>query len=130
MSYSADARQLAVKLYRNSGWSQREAAEKLGISARTLQEWVSRDKAGDTFEDRPRSGHPRRLEPAQVERLLALTREHTDWTQQQYADQLNAEFTGLSITQPGVSLELKRARISLKKKNGELMSETPSVSES
>lgn len=116
MSYSADARKLAVNVYKNSDWSIEVTAKNLDISARILQKWLNRSKLNKSLEDKPQTGRPRRLSEEQVQYLVKLTQDHPDWIQQAYANALNERFEGLSITQPGVSHELKRARISLKKR--------------
>lgn len=115
MSYSPDARKMAIHAYKNSGRSIETTAKHLGIAKATLQEWLERDKRGESLEDRPKSGHPRRLNPQQVEYLIELTQEHPDWIQQRFADEMNQKFSDLHITQAGISDELKRAGISLKK---------------
>ena len=116
MSYSADARQLAINAYRNSDWSIETTAKNLGIAKATLQNWLDRDKQGESLEDRPRPGRPRNMSPAHTERLVELTQLHPDWTQQMFADALNQEFEELALTQPNISVELKALDISLKKK--------------
>ena len=120
VSYSADARRLAINVYKNSEWSIRETAKILELSPTSLHEWVKRDEAGESLEDRVRQtpAVPRRLTPEQVDALLELTEQHPDWTQQRYAERLNELFDGLSISQQGVSHELKRAKVTFKKKRG------------
>ena len=130
MSYSPDARQLAINVYRNSDWSIATAAKMLGIAKATLQEWLERDQAGESLEDRSRCGRPPRLNDVQRRRLVELTEQHSDWIQQRYADALNAEFPDLHLTQPDISIELKRAGISLKKNSGAPTSRPASESSS
>ena len=119
MSYSADARQLAINAYRNSDWSIETTAKKLGIAKATLQSWLDRDKQGESLEDRPKPGRPKVMSPAHTQRLVELTQQHPDWAQQMFADALNQEFEGLTLTQPSISVELKSLGISLKKKRSE-----------
>ena len=115
MSYSPDARRLAVNAYKNSSWSLDTAAAHLGIARSALQLWVKRDQDGLSLEDRPRSGRPRKLTPQQLDRLRELTDLHPDWTQQRFADELNQEFEGLGLSQVVVCLSLGRLGITLKK---------------
>ena len=118
MSYSPDARRLALNAYRSAGWSLAQGARHLGVSRATLTEWLRRDERGESLEDRPRSGRTPLFGDEHKARLLELAREHPDWTQQRYADALNAEFEGLGVSQPQICTALKRAGVSFKKKSG------------
>jgi transposase len=118
MSYSADARQIAVNIYNNTEMSVKEAADALGISPTTLQEWRGRVKASESLEDRHRPGRPPKLKPEHIKRLIELTQLYPDWTQQKFADALNEEFEELCVDQPMISMTFKRQNISLKKTVG------------
>lgn len=118
MSFSADARQLAVNTYENTTMSVRDTAAACGISPTTLQKWRGRVKADESLEDRKRSGRPPKLSPEHVKKLVELASLHPDWTQRMFADALNEEFEGISVSQPMICITFKREKISFKKNNG------------
>ena len=130
MSYSKDARQLALKVYHNSGLSLEATAKMLEISKTTLHEWVKREQRQESLEDRPRPGRPRVLTEEHRARLLELTQLYPDWTQEQYAQKLQDEFQQLTVSQPIISMEFQRHQITLKKSNGEQTKNTPQESNS
>ncbi len=130
MSYSKDARQLALKVYHNSGLSLEATAKMLEISKTTLHEWVKREQRQESLEDRPRPGRPRVLTEEHRARLLELTQLYPDWTQEQYAQKLQDEFQHLTVSQPIISMEFQRHQITLKKSNGEQTKNTPQESNS
>jgi transposase len=105
---------MAVEAYYNSGQSLEDVAKICGVAKNTLYNWVKRERANESFEDRPRSGKPRKLNEKHMDRLIELTQQHPDWTQQRFVDQMNREFEGLGLKQPCLCVTLKRARISLK----------------
>ena len=118
MAHSMDLRVAAVRLYEESGRGYRVVAKELGISPVTLRDWVHRKRRGEGLEARKRSGRPAVIHEAALARLLELVEAHDDWTQQRYADTLNAEFPEITVSQPLISLNLKRLGITLKKKSG------------
>ncbi|MEM1009965.1 MAG: helix-turn-helix domain-containing protein [Myxococcota bacterium] len=128
MSYSADARRLAVLAYKNSDWSLETTAQKLGVPRSALQRWLKRYDAQESLEDLPRSGRPPKLNQAQRLYFLELVQTHCDWTQQRLAQALNAKFEGLGASQVLICLELQRAGLTLKKNNSEPTNATPNES--
>ena len=116
MAHSVDLREAAVRLYEESGRGYRVVAKELGISPRTLQDWLYRKRRGESLEPGKPPGRRAVIHEAAQKRLLELIEEHDDWTQQRYADTLNAEFPDIKVSQPVVSLTLKRLGITLKKK--------------
>ena len=66
-------RRLLIRRVRHHGWSQRQAAEALGVSVRTVAKWLARDRA--TLTDRSSRPHrqPRRV-PASLEGAIVALR--------------------------------------------------------
>src|SRR5258708_2903688 len=74
-------RRLLIRRVRHQGWTQRQAAEALGVSVRTVAKWLARDRA--TLADRSSRPHrqPRRVAAALEAAIVALRRADGEWPQ-------------------------------------------------
>jgi transposase InsO family protein len=92
-------RQLLIDRIQRQGWTQRQAAEAVGVSVRTVAKWVAR--ATDTLADRPSRPvrQPRRVAVTAVAAIVALRQTRaTAW-------QISA---ALAVPRSTVTLVLKR----------------------
>jgi transposase len=69
-----EARRLQAWQLRQKGWSQRQIAEALGVSAGAVSQWMARARnvGPEALRRRPPPGAPRRLSPEQRARLPEL----------------------------------------------------------
>jgi transposase len=69
-----EARRLQAWQLQQQGWSQRQIAKALGVSAGAVSQWMTRARASgpDTLRWRPHPGAARRLAPEQLARLPEL----------------------------------------------------------
>src|SRR5437764_10738716 len=67
-------RRLLIRRVRQQGWTQRQAAEAVGVSVRTVAKWLARDRAAlADRSSRPRQ-QPRRTSGAVASAIVALRR--------------------------------------------------------
>ena len=81
---------------------------------RTLYRWLARHRRGEALADRPRSGRPPKLPPAQYGALRALVQAHPDATLPEHATRLGAA-TGIQLSPSHLSRVLRRLDLPLKK---------------
>ena len=110
---SADFRERLVAAI-DAGLPRGEAAQHFGVSPRTIERWLARQRAGQSLADRPRSGRPPRLAPAQLATLRDLVLAHPDATLPEHADRLAAA-TGVRHSPSHLSRLLQRLDVPLKK---------------
>jgi transposase len=69
-----EARRLQAWQLKQRGWSQRQIAEALGVSAGAVSQWMARARnvGPEALRRRPPPGAPRRLSPEQLARLPEL----------------------------------------------------------
>jgi transposase len=69
-----EARRLQAWQLKQQGWSQRQMAQALGVSAGAVRQWMARARTVGpaALRRRPPPGAPRRLSPAQLAHLPAL----------------------------------------------------------
>jgi transposase len=69
-----EARRLQAWQLKQQGWSQRQIAEALGVSAGAVSQWMARARnvGPEALRRRPPPGAPRRLSPEQLARLPEL----------------------------------------------------------
>jgi transposase len=69
-----EARRLQAWHLKQQGWTQRQIAEALGVSAGAVSQWMTRARQGGeaALRARPSPGAPRRLTPEQLTRLPTL----------------------------------------------------------
>ena len=69
-----EARRLQAWQLKHKGWSQRQIAEAVGVSAGAVSQWMARarDVGPEALRRRPPPGAPRRLSPEQLARLPEL----------------------------------------------------------
>jgi transposase len=69
-----EARRLQAWHLKQQGWSPRQMAEALGVSAGAVRQWMHRARAAgpEALRRRPPPGAPRRLSPEQLARLPEL----------------------------------------------------------
>jgi transposase len=69
-----EARRLQAWQLKQKGWSQRQIAEALGVSAGAVSQWMARARnvGPEALRRRPPPGAPRRLSPEQLARLPEL----------------------------------------------------------
>ena len=69
-----EARRLQAWHLKQQGWSQRQIAKALGVSAGAVSQWMSRAREGgpEALRHRPAPGAPRRLSAEQLARLPEL----------------------------------------------------------
>src|SRR5260370_1738472 len=65
-------RRLLIRRVRHQGWTQRQAAEALGVSVRTVAKWLTRDRAALADRSSPPRCQPRRTRMAAGAAILAL----------------------------------------------------------
>ncbi|HTE20663.1 MAG TPA: helix-turn-helix domain-containing protein [Armatimonadota bacterium] len=110
---SADFRERLVAAI-DAGLPRGEAAQHFGVSLRTIERWLARHRAGESLADRPRSGRPPRLMPAQESCLRDLVLAHPDATLPEHADRLEVT-TGVRYSPSHLSRLLRRLDLPLKK---------------
>jgi transposase len=119
-----EARRLQAWHLKQQGWSQRQIAEALGVSAGAVSQWMSRARAGgpEALRHRPRPGAPCRLTTAQLARVPELLHRGAEaygfrgqlWTCGRIAAVLRLEF-GISYHPVHVGRLLKAMRWSPQK---------------
>jgi transposase len=97
-----EARRLQAWRLKQTGWSQRQIAEALGVSEGAVSQWMKRARMGgsEALRHRPPPGAPRRLSAEQLARLPALLQRGPEaygfrgalWTRGRIAAVIRAEF--------------------------------------
>lgn len=88
-TFRAENRALVQALWRRGIRSPTVIFKDWRISYRTARRYLARMRAGDTLEDRPRSGRPRKLTTALFRRLARLKSEHPKKASAWYARRLS-----------------------------------------
>ena len=107
MSGRGDLRRAAVAAVA-AGESQRDVAERLGVSTSSVKAWVKRHDAGESLDDRPRSGAPRALGEREIEMLRAALVDEPALSLGALADLL-AQRTGTRLSTKTIRAYLVRA---------------------
>lgn len=110
---SADFRERLVAAI-DAGLSPSEAAQRFRVSVRTIYRWLARHRRGEALADRPRSGRPPKLSPAQYAVLRELVQAQPDATLPEHAARLIAA-TGIQLSPSHLSRLLQRLNLPLKK---------------
>jgi transposase len=110
---SADFRERLVAAL-DAGLPLSEAAQHFRVSMRTLYRWLARSRRGESLADRPRSGRPPKLAPAQLPVLRELVEAQPDATLPALAARLEAA-TGVRLHPAHLSRLVARLDLPLKK---------------
>ena len=111
---SADFRERLVTAI-DAGLAPGEAARLFGVDRRTVFRWRARHRRGESLAEKPRSGRPPKLDPAQYGRLRALVLAHPDATLPEHAARLEAT-TGIRLSPSHLSRLLAKLGLRLKKR--------------
>jgi len=91
------------------GEKQRALARDLGVSRQTIGEWIKRYKAGETLEDRPRTGRPRKsLKPTVLTMIKKIVAEKKPETNAQVIVHLSAATKGRVVLPERTYRDAKR----------------------
>jgi transposase len=99
----------------DAGQSRHEVAAAFGISVRSLDRWRVRHRALQSLADRPRSGRPPLVAPADRPRLLAWVAAHPDATLADIVAWWAAE-RGVRVSIPSMSRLLIACGLTRKKR--------------
>lgn len=91
-----------------------EAATLFRVSVRTIYRWLARHRGGEALAERPRSGRPPKLAPAQYPLLRELALAQPDATLPEHGARLAAA-TGIQLSPSHLSRVLARLGLPLKK---------------
>ena len=85
----------------DEGYSSSEVAERQRVGVATVFRWKARylSEGIDSLADRPRSGRPSVIDPATVERVLRLTREHVPIESDHWSLSLMARYADTTVWQ-------------------------------
>jgi len=111
---SADFRERLVAAC-DAGLAPGEAARLFGVDRRTVFRWLARHRRGESLTEKPRSGRPPKLDPAQYGRLRALVLAHPDATLPEHAARLQAA-TSIHLSPSHLRRLLAKLGLRLKKR--------------
>jgi transposase len=97
-----------------TGVSRHDVARTLGVSLRSVERWLTKARRHESLADRPRTGRPPALPPAEVPALLAWVRAHPEATLAEIAAAWQAEH-GRRLGLSTLSRLLRRAGLTRKK---------------
>ena len=111
---AADLRERAVAAV-DAGTARPEVARAYRVHPRTLERWLARTCRGEPLADKPRSGRPPKVAPAQRPALAAQVAAAPDATLAEHRAAWAAA-TGVAVSRSAMARELDRLRLTRKKR--------------
>jgi transposase len=96
-----------------TGVSRHDVARTLGVSLRSVERWLTKARRHESLADRPRTGRPPAVTPADQPRLLAWATAHPEATLAEIAAAWEADH-GQRVSLSTVSRLLRRAGVTRK----------------
>jgi transposase len=114
---SLDLRRRVVEAYLRGGCTYAEVAARFTVGEATVSRWLRRYRESGDVNPRPHGGGQPRLITGQQERLVErLVREHPDWTEAEFAEELSRRH-GIEASAVTVGRVVRRLGYSVKKKH-------------
>lgn len=120
---SLDLRRRVVEAYLRGGSTYAEVAARFAVGEATVSRWLRRYRESGDVSPRPHGGGQPRLITSKQEKLVErLVREHPDWTEAEFAEELRRRH-GIEASSVTVGRVIRRLGYSVKKRRSSPASE-------